>query len=88
MAAGGSRWTDEQVDQVIGNLLRYGVLAAALVTAAGAVLYLAPWRPPPGAPSAPPAQDVGGSDNHGRSPGADCRAGAPGGGCGRRARRD
>ena len=34
-------WTDEKVDQVIGNLLRAGVLLAAVVTAAGGVLYLA-----------------------------------------------
>jgi uncharacterized membrane protein len=33
-------WTDQQVEQIIGNLLRYGVLTAALVTLAGGVLYL------------------------------------------------
>jgi uncharacterized membrane protein len=37
---GRQRWTDEQVEQVIGNLLRYGVLTAALVTLAGGVLFL------------------------------------------------
>ncbi len=35
------RWTDHQVDLVIGRLLQIGVLAAALVTLAGGVLYLA-----------------------------------------------
>jgi uncharacterized membrane protein len=34
-------WTDQQVEQVIGNLLRYGVLTAALVTLAGGIVYLA-----------------------------------------------
>src|SRR5436309_10391628 len=33
-------WTDERVDQVLGNLLRAGVVAAAVVVAAGGVLYL------------------------------------------------
>jgi uncharacterized membrane protein len=37
---GKQGWTDQQVEQVIGNLLRYGVLTAALVTLAGAVLFL------------------------------------------------
>jgi uncharacterized membrane protein len=34
-------WTDERVEQVIGNLLRFGVLLSALVVLAGGVLYLA-----------------------------------------------
>src|SRR5438128_1499217 len=34
-------WTDEQVEQVVANLLRAGVLAAAVVVAAGGFLYLA-----------------------------------------------
>src|SRR3954466_9539473 len=33
--------TDEQVEQVIGNLLRCGVLAAALVVVLGGIIYLA-----------------------------------------------
>jgi uncharacterized membrane protein len=33
-------FTDEQVEQVMGNLLRAGVLAAATVVAAGAAMYL------------------------------------------------
>lgn len=33
--------SDEQMDQVIGNLLRLGVLASALVVFAGGVLFLA-----------------------------------------------
>jgi uncharacterized membrane protein len=34
-------WTDEQAEQIIGNLLRAGVLAAALLVLVGGVLYLA-----------------------------------------------
>jgi uncharacterized membrane protein len=33
-------WTDQQVETIIGNLLRYGVLTAALVTLAGGILFL------------------------------------------------
>jgi uncharacterized membrane protein len=33
-------WTDQEMDQVVGNLLRAGVLTAAAVVAVGAVLYL------------------------------------------------
>lgn len=33
-------WSDERVEQIIGNLLRAGVILSALVVAAGAVLYL------------------------------------------------
>jgi uncharacterized membrane protein len=49
MTAGRPGWTDERVEQLIGNLLRYGVLTAALVTAAGGILYLARHHgdPPP-----------------------------------------
>lgn len=35
-----SAWTDERVEQWMGNLLRAGVLAAALVVLAGGVRYL------------------------------------------------
>ncbi len=35
------RWTDEQVERFVGNLLRYGVLSAALVALIGGVFYLA-----------------------------------------------
>jgi uncharacterized membrane protein len=35
------RWTDHQVDMVIGRLLQVGVLIAAAVTLAAGVLYLA-----------------------------------------------
>jgi uncharacterized membrane protein len=38
--AGSPRWTDQQVDQVVGTLLRAGVLIAAAVVALGAVLFL------------------------------------------------
>jgi uncharacterized membrane protein len=41
MAQTPEGWTDEQVEQVLGNLLRAGVLAAAAVVAAGGLLYLA-----------------------------------------------
>jgi uncharacterized membrane protein len=34
-------WTDERVEQVIGNLLRAGVILSALVVLAGGILYLA-----------------------------------------------
>jgi len=34
------RWTDEQVEQIVGNLLRAGVSLAAGVVVVGAVLYL------------------------------------------------
>src|SRR5947209_16643744 len=35
------RWTDEQVEQVIGRLLQIGVTLAALVVLIGAIRYLA-----------------------------------------------
>jgi uncharacterized membrane protein len=34
-------WTDERVERVIGNLLRWGVILAAAVVLAGGVIYLA-----------------------------------------------
>ncbi len=34
------RWTDHQIDQVIGRLLQVGVLIAAVVTIVAGVLYL------------------------------------------------
>jgi uncharacterized membrane protein len=33
-------WSDERVEQVVGNLLRFGVLLAAVVILAGGILYL------------------------------------------------
>lgn len=36
-----ARWTDEEVDQFLGNLLRAGVILASIVVAIGGVLYLA-----------------------------------------------
>jgi uncharacterized membrane protein len=33
-------WTDRRVEEIIGNLLRAGVLLAALVVLIGAVIYL------------------------------------------------
>jgi uncharacterized membrane protein len=33
-------WTDKQVEQVVGNLLRAGVMVAAAVVAVGGTLYL------------------------------------------------
>jgi uncharacterized membrane protein len=33
-------WTDERVDQALGNLLRAGVVLAGLVILAGGILYL------------------------------------------------
>ncbi len=35
-----SGWTDQRLDQWIGNVLRAGVMAAAAVVIAGGVLYL------------------------------------------------
>ena len=35
------RWTDDQVDQLLGNLLRLGVIVATIVAAIGGVLFLA-----------------------------------------------
>jgi uncharacterized membrane protein len=40
MAVRGGAWTDEQVEQVVGNLLRLGVILSALVVFAGGVLFL------------------------------------------------
>ena len=33
-------WSDEQVEQIVGNLLRIGVIAAAIVVFAGGIIYL------------------------------------------------
>jgi uncharacterized membrane protein len=35
------RWSDDDVDQLLGNLLRIGVIIATIVAAVGGVLYLA-----------------------------------------------
>lgn len=35
-----NRWTDQRVEQIVGNLLRAGVLSAAGIVLVGAVLYL------------------------------------------------
>ncbi len=35
-----NRWTDERLEQLIGNLLRSGVLLSAAVVLAGAILFL------------------------------------------------
>jgi uncharacterized membrane protein len=37
----GPGWTDQRVDEIIGNLLRAGVILAAAVVLLGGVLYLA-----------------------------------------------
>ncbi len=34
------KWTDFRIEQVVGNLLRVGVVLAALVVAVGAVVFL------------------------------------------------
>ena len=36
-----ARWTDDQVDQLLGNLLRIGVIVATIVAVIGGVLLLA-----------------------------------------------
>jgi uncharacterized membrane protein len=33
-------WSDERIDQIIGNLLRTGVILATVVVTAGGILYL------------------------------------------------
>jgi uncharacterized membrane protein len=35
------RWSDEQVELFVGNLLRWGVIVAAVVTAVGGAIFLA-----------------------------------------------
>ena len=40
MESTGSRWTDVQVETIIGNLLRWGVMIAGAVVFAGAAVYL------------------------------------------------
>lgn len=35
-----NRWSDEQVEEVMGNLLRAGVILAAIVVLAGGIFYL------------------------------------------------
>ena len=36
-----ARWSDDQVDQLLGNLLRLGVIIATIVAATGGILFLA-----------------------------------------------
>jgi uncharacterized membrane protein len=38
--AASARWSDDQVDQFLGNLLRAGVVIATIVVVIGGVLYL------------------------------------------------
>jgi uncharacterized membrane protein len=33
-------WSDEQVEKIVGNLLRSGVIASAIVVLAGGIIYL------------------------------------------------
>jgi uncharacterized membrane protein len=40
MNAPRSQWTDQQIDQIIGNLLRAGVTLSAILVSVGGVLYL------------------------------------------------
>jgi uncharacterized membrane protein len=40
MPASQSGWTDEQVEQLVGRLLQFGVLLAALVVLLGGIVYL------------------------------------------------
>jgi uncharacterized membrane protein len=41
MSALKGAWTDQQIDDIIGNLLRIGVLSSALVVLFGGIVYLA-----------------------------------------------
>jgi uncharacterized membrane protein len=44
-----ARWTDDQVDQVLGNLLRVGVIIATIVAVTGGVLFVGQhWADPAG----------------------------------------
>ena len=36
----GQPWSDEKVEKILGNLLRSGVIAAALIVLAGGIIYL------------------------------------------------
>src|SRR5438105_8671508 len=40
MTTGDGRWTDTRIEQLLGNLLRTGVLTSAAVVLLGGVLYL------------------------------------------------
>jgi len=40
MSAGRPGWSDQQVEQAVGNLLRIGLLIATVVVIVGAVIYL------------------------------------------------
>ncbi len=40
MGESKSRWSDEQVEQILGYLLRTGVIASAIIVLGGGVLYL------------------------------------------------
>ena len=47
MAQSVQRWSDEQVEQILGNLLRAGVLLAATVVALGGGMYFAEYGAAP-----------------------------------------
>ena len=40
MAGSKDGWSDERVEKILGNLLRSGVISAAIVVLAGGILYL------------------------------------------------
>src|SRR5271170_3492494 len=40
MCKGSDNWSDERVEQRLGNLLRTGVLLAAVVVSCGGIVYL------------------------------------------------
>ncbi len=41
MTAGQSAWSDRRMEIIVGNILRFGVIAAAAVVAVGGLIYLA-----------------------------------------------
>jgi uncharacterized membrane protein len=41
MSSSPNRWTDQQVEQIVGNLLRIGVITAAALVFIGGIRYLA-----------------------------------------------
>jgi uncharacterized membrane protein len=53
MAETHKGWTDEQVEQIVGDMLRVGVLLAASVIAVGGILFLFRHGGEPAEPRAP-----------------------------------
>ena len=41
MAGSGKKWTDQEIERIVGRLLRIGVMLAAGIVLAGGIFYLA-----------------------------------------------